>query len=84
MAQKAAENIKVKYPDIRIVGTYSPEYGFEKDEAKVRKVVGIVKETNPDILIVALGAPKQEKFIYNNRNELEVPLSLGLGGNFGF
>ena len=69
VAQKAAENIKVKYPDIRIVGTYSPEYGFEKDEEKVKKVVGIVKETNPDILIVALGAPKQEKFIYNNRKD---------------
>lgn len=84
VAQKAAENIKEKYPDIRIVGTYSPEYGFEKDEEKVKKVVGIVKETNPDILIVALGASKQEKFIYNNRNELEVPLSLGLGATLDF
>lgn len=84
VAAKAADNLRQKYPGINIVGTYSPEYGFEKDESKVRQIVEIVKETSPDILIVALGAPKQEKFMYKYRDELNVPLSLGLGASIDF
>lgn len=84
VAAKAAVNLKKKYPKLQVVGTYSPEYGFEKDNEKVQKVVSIVKQAKPDILIVALGAPKQEKFIYHNRKELNVPLSLGLGASLDF
>ena len=84
VAAKAAVNLKKKYPKLQVVGTYSPEYGFEKDNEKVQKVVSIVKQAKPDILIVALGAPKQEKFIYHNRKELNVPLSLGLGASLYF
>lgn len=79
VAAKAAVNLKKKYPKLQVVGTYSPEYGFEKDNEKVQKVVSIVKQAKPDILIVALVAPKQEKFFNHNRKELNVPLSLGLG-----
>lgn len=84
VAAKAAVNLKKKYPKLQVVGTYSPEYGFEKDNEKVQKVVSIVKQAKPDILIVALGTPKQEKFIYHNRKELNVPLSLGLGASLDF
>lgn len=84
VADRAAKNLIKKYSKLKIVGTYSPEYGFEKDEKKVKEVVTLVKEAKPDILIVALGAPKQERFIYQNRKELNVPLSLGLGASLDF
>lgn len=57
---------------------------LKKITKRYRKVVSIVKQAKPDILIVALGAPKQEKFIYHNRKELNVPLSLGLGASLDF
>ena len=44
----------------------------------------MIKEANPDILIVGLGCPKQEKFMYYNSKELGVPVSLGLGASFDF
>lgn len=84
VAAKAAENLMTKYPGLQVVGTYSPPYGFEKDETEMDKIKRQIKETNPHILIVGLGAPKQELFILHNREELGVPLSLGLGASLDF
>lgn len=84
VAAKAAENLKKKYNGLKIVGTYSPPYGFEKDEIELEKIIDMVKEANPDILILGLGSPKQEKFIYKYRNRLNIPISLGLGASFDF
>ena len=84
VAVKAAENLSNRYKGLQVVGTYSPPYGFEKDQEEMAKIKKMIKEANPDILIVGLGCPKQEKFIYYNREELGVPISLGLGASFDF
>lgn len=84
VAAKAAQNLMTRYPGLKVVGTYSPSYGFEKDPKKTEKVIHIIKKANPQILIVGLGAPKQEKFIYENRKKLGVPVSLGLGASLDF
>ena len=44
----------------------------------------MIKESKPDILIVGLGCPKQEKFMYHHCKELGVPISFGLGASLDF
>ena len=39
-----------------------------------------IKQFKPDLLLVGLGSPKQEKFIYENIQTLNIPLSIGIGG----
>ena len=84
VAAKAAENLKGRYPGLQVAGTYSPPYGFEKDAAEMKKIEDMVREAQPQILIVGLGCPKQEKFIWNHRKDLDVPVSLGLGASLDF
>ncbi len=84
VAAKAAENLKKKYEGLQVVGTYSPPYGFEKDETEMKKIVKMIKDVEPHILIVGLGCPKQELFILHYRDELNVPISLGLGASLDF
>lgn len=84
VAQKAAENLKSKYKGLNIAGTYSPPYGFEKDEEELEKIIRVINERKPDILAIGLGAPKQEKFIYKYKNRLKVPISLGIGASIDF
>ncbi len=84
VAARAAENLMKRYKGLQIVGTYSPPYGFEKDQIEMNKIKTMIRNSNPHILIVGLGCPKQEKFIYYNRKELGVPISLGLGASFDF
>ena len=50
----------------------------------MQKIIEMIRNAAPHILIVGLGAPKQEKFIYRNREALGVPISLGLGASLDF
>jgi len=75
VAEKAAENIKKKYPSIKIAGTLN---GFFKDDSDV---VPIIRNSNADVLFVCLGSPKQEYFMFNNKDKLNVKVMLGLGGS---
>jgi len=84
VAAKAAENLKIKYSGLNVVGTYSPPYGFEKDHMQMMKIEKMIRRAHPHILIVGLGCPKQELFIFHNRERLGVPISLGLGASLDF
>lgn len=84
VAAKAAQNLMKKYEGLNVVGTYSPPYGFEKNEAEMKKIEKMIKNLHPHILIVGLGCPKQELFILHNKERLGVPISLGLGASLDF
>lgn len=84
IAAKAASNLEKRFPGLDVCGVYSPPFGFEKDEEEMSKITKMIKDAAPQILIVGLGAPKQEKFIYENRAKLGVPISLGLGASLDF
>lgn len=84
VAEKAARNLSLKYPGLNFCGTYSPIFGFEKIPAEMEFVKQLIKKEKPDILAVSLGSPKGEKFIYQNLNELKVPLSISIGATIDF
>lgn len=84
VADTAARNLMKKYPGLNIVGTYSPPFGFEKNEQEMNKIKAQIQDVHPDILIVGLGCPKQEKFMYYHCKELGVPISFGLGASIDF
>lgn len=81
-ADAAVAEIKKRYPKARIAGTYCPPFktfGTEEEQANIRRAV---RAARPDILLVAFGAPKQEKWIAANKDRLRVPVSIGVGGSF--
>lgn len=84
VAEEAARRLKKRFDGLQIVGTYSPPRGFENDETETEKIIRMIRDAAPHILIVALGAPKQEKFIFNYKDQLRVPVSLGLGASLDF
>lgn len=84
IAQKAAENLINQHPGMKIVGTYSPSYGFENNQEEIREIIEMIKTVKPDILFVGVGAPKQEKWIHKYYKELNVPVSIGVGASLDF
>ncbi|SKC50713.1 WecB/TagA/CpsF family glycosyltransferase [Maledivibacter halophilus] len=76
VAKRAVHNILEKYPGIEVKG-YRNGY-FKKDEEK--NIIENINKLSPDILFVALGAPKQEKWIYKHRKELKAKIAMGVGG----
>lgn len=81
---KATENIKKRLPELNIVDSYSPPFGFEKNEKMLEEANRRIKDSDADILIVFLGCPKQEKFIYQNKDKYQVPISITMGGCVDF
>lgn len=77
VAQKACDNISDKYPNIVVKGAHDGYFSAE-DELKV---VDKINEVKPDILFVALGCPKQEKWIYSHRKILNTKIAMGVGGS---
>ena len=84
IAALAAQKLQAKYPGLQVCGTYSPPYGVEKDENETTRILQLIHQADPDILILGLGTPKQEKFLKAHLTELDVPVSLGLGASLDF
>lgn len=77
VAEEAAENIRQKYKNIKIVGMHNGYF----DEKEEKIIINNITELKPDIIFVALGAPKQEKWIYENRHKLPAKIAMGVGGS---
>lgn len=84
VADKAADKLKTKFKGLQVVGTYSPPLGFEKDEEKIRSIIDRINESGANILAVALGSPKGEKFIYKIRENIDTSLSISIGATIDF
>lgn len=76
-AETAAQKILEKYPNIIVKGTQSGY--FTPDEES--KIIDSINEAKPDILFVALGAPKQEKWIASHKKILNANIIMGVGGS---
>jgi N-acetylglucosaminyldiphosphoundecaprenol N-acetyl-beta-D-mannosaminyltransferase len=84
VAEKASLILKQKWPGLKVSGTYSPAYNILGDAAETERSIRIVKEASPDILFVAFGTPKQEKWISRNLERLGVPVVIGVGATLDF
>lgn len=76
VAEEAAYTLQQRYPGLTIAGTHHGYFKPEESDAVVRKI----RESKPDFLFVAMGQPRQEKWIHEHMAELGVPVSMGVGG----
>ena len=79
----ASEWMLKNYPGTCIVGRYCPKH-LPLEEMDHEDILSRIEETKPDILLVAFGNPKQEKWLAMHRHRLKVPACIGVGGSFDF
>lgn len=95
VAGEAALNLTRKYPGIKIAGTHHGYFNCEDfqncEEIKSggsdrnkeeEEIIAEIKGKRPDILLVGMGVPKQEKWINKNLSRLDIPVCMGVGGSF--
>jgi N-acetylglucosaminyldiphosphoundecaprenol N-acetyl-beta-D-mannosaminyltransferase len=77
---RAAEALRTRFPGLRIAGTESPPFGFDRTEEGVKWAVDAVVTAAPDLVFVGLGFPKQEKLISRLRQAWPPAWHLACGG----
>ena len=73
-----------EYPSIDVCGTYSPPYKNTFSASDNSRMLRVINNSKPDVLWVGMTAPKQEKWIYQNRSKLDVPFVGAIGAVFDF
>ncbi len=84
VAAKAAQQMKRQWPNVQTVGVYSPPLGFEHDPAESNYILGRIALCRPDIVVVGLGAPKQEVWVHQYRDQIQAKAALCVGATIDF
>ncbi len=72
------------YQNIRVVGTFSPPFKPEFTQQELDDMIKAINSAKPDVLWVGMTAPKQEKWIYQNKHRLNVKFAGAIGAVFDF
>lgn len=78
IAEEASSKVLRDYPNVDIVG-WRDGYFCTQDE---ENIINEINDSGADILLVALGAPKQEKWIHKHKNNIKAKVCIGVGGSF--
>jgi N-acetylglucosaminyldiphosphoundecaprenol N-acetyl-beta-D-mannosaminyltransferase len=83
VAELLKDSLESKFPGLQVVGTYTPPFRSltSKEEDEVLK---LVQESKPHILWVGISTPKQERFMAQYMDRLQVPLLVGVGAAFDY
>lgn len=84
VGQQAAQKIGQRWSHVEVVGTYSPPLGFENDDAENVRVLAMINAAAPDLLVLGLGAPKQELWIHRHHGQLRAKVALCVGATIDF
>ena len=85
IALKAQQEINTAMGREMVVGAHSPSFGFEKNEEECMHLVDIVNQSGATVLVVGVGAPKQECWIYRYRQHMpNVKIFMALGATIDF
>ncbi|ULO05369.1 WecB/TagA/CpsF family glycosyltransferase [Paenibacillus sp. 19GGS1-52] len=75
---KAVEEVNLRYPNLRIAGRHNGFFSAEEEHYILQEI----QESKPDLLILAMGAPYSDKWIYKHKRKLEgVKVVFGVGGS---
>jgi len=78
-SEKIVENkLRQKHPDVRI-SSYCPPYGFESDPQESARILAAVNDLKTDLLLICVGAPKSEKWLFKNLDKIDYRFA----GSFG-
>jgi N-acetylglucosaminyldiphosphoundecaprenol N-acetyl-beta-D-mannosaminyltransferase len=78
VAEQAVSVLREKYSSMIVAGIH---HGYFKDDDN-SKIVAMIKNARADVLFVALGSPRQEFWFFQHKDEMAVPVGIGVGGSF--
>lgn len=84
VAEKAAEKIHQKWSNVKVVGCYSPNFGFEKSDLESKAICEMLNKLEPDVVVFGVGAPKQELWSHHYAHAIRSKVILCVGATIDF
>jgi N-acetylglucosaminyldiphosphoundecaprenol N-acetyl-beta-D-mannosaminyltransferase len=84
VADRAGSIIARRWPHVMVAGTHSPPFGFEHVPEECDRIVAQISACQPDLLIVGLGAPKQELWVHAHKERIEAKVVICAGATIDF
>ena len=84
VAEAAAKNIQVRWPHVRVAGTYSPPIGFDADPDESRTIVERINDVSPELLIVGISPPRQEIWVSRYSSQISATVTICAGATIDF
>ena len=84
VAERARQRIHDRWHGVQVTGVYSPPFGFEKSAVENEAILGRIEEAAPHLLLIGLGAPKQELWVHKYRARIKAPAALCIGATIDF
>ena len=82
VAKQLKTKLQNKFKGLEVVGTYSPPYKDQFSSEDNKEMIHRINAANPDVLWVSLSAPKQDYWIYENFDKLNINIAIGVGAAF--
>ena len=82
VAEYLSKELLIKYPSLQIAGHYSPPFAERFSDEENDKMIKMINEAKPNVLWVSLTAPKQDYWIAEHFEKLDVNIAIGVGGAF--
>ncbi len=84
VAEEASRQLLISYPKLKILGAYCPPMEDEFSAKSTNEMLAYCNQRKPDILLLGMGIPKQERWISNNIDNLDIGIALCFGGVIDF
>jgi N-acetylglucosaminyldiphosphoundecaprenol N-acetyl-beta-D-mannosaminyltransferase len=84
IAQAASKRIERQSHKVEVVGAYSPPIGFENNKLENARIIALIAAAAPDLVVVGLGAPKQELWVHRHRHQLQAKVVVCAGATIDF
>lgn len=83
--QEAMRRINARVGREIVIGAHSPSFGFEKDSQEIEEIINLINRSGATVVVVGVGAPKQEKFIIHYRDRMpDVKIWMALGATIDY
>lgn len=82
VAEKLADELTTRNPGLHVAGSYSPPFAEEFTEDENQKMINMINQSGADVLWVSLTAPKQDFWIAEHFDKLQVHVAIGVGAAF--